>query len=244
MTKEELVYGYFSNTLTSDEHILLDNLLAHNLEFKEEFLFEKNLRKIIGHHEKQDMKSKLKNYESRRDVEISSFDPKPKQSNFKIYSIAAMLLIFLTVGWFAYNTVYGINYQELHDDNYQNYPNTVYQITRSDTDDSIERQAFLAFESENYKEAIEKFEMLPVLKYTDFYLAQSYSQLKNTDKAKNIYKRIIADNSQFAAEAHWYLAMIYLKEEDKNEAKNYLTALVANYDYNKEKAQKILKKLD
>ncbi|MGJ8594199.1 MAG: tetratricopeptide repeat protein [Aquaticitalea sp.] len=244
MTKEELVSGYFSNTLTSEEHRLLEDFLANDLEFKDAFLFEQNLKKAIGQHEKKELKAQLQDYESRRVHEKKGSDTESKPSNFKLYSIAAAVLLFLTAGWFAYNTVYGVNFQELYNENYQDYPNTVYQITRSDSDDTLERQAFVAYESENYRQAIDLFEKNPNSDYTDFYLAQSYAHLDDSGKARQLYKKIIAEDAQFTAEAHWYLALLYLKEENKSDAKTYLTQLVTNHAYNKEKAQRILKRLD
>lgn len=247
MTKEELLANYFSGNLDPEGQRMLEGLLANDPEFKAEFAFENDLKKAIGHHEQGDLKARLRYHEAQRlkdAAQINDAIEKSSESNFKLMKIAAMLLIFLAIGWYAYQTVYGLNYQELYQENYQNYPNTVYEITRSDTDDSVKRQAFVAYEAGNYGEAISKFETLPHLASTDFYLAQSYAQLENTEKAKNIYRKIIQTNDVFVAEAHWYLALIYLKEEDKKGTKNELMTLVKQYTYNKDKAKKILDRLD
>ena len=239
MTKEDLTYGYFSNSLTDDELKLLEDLLATDREFLDEFNFEKNLKKVAGRHETQTLKTRLKDYESNRKEDIQI-----QPSKFKFYSIAALLLVLLAIGWFAYNTVFNLNYQELYADNYQNYPNTVFEITRSDSDDSIERQAFVAYESGDYHLAIEKFKLIPSRDYSNFYLAQSYTQENKSTNAILLYKEIIAKKQQFGAESHWYLALLYLKNKDKSSAKRYLENLISKYEYNTDKAKVLLKKLN
>ena len=60
------------------------------------------------------------------------------------------------MGWFGYNSFFGTDYSSMYDDNFNTYPNTVYIITRGDTQNSIEREAFVAYESKDYKKTIEK----------------------------------------------------------------------------------------
>ena len=49
---------------------------------------------------------------------------------------------------------------------------------------------------------------------------------------------------EFKAEANWYLALAYLRSEDRLKAVATLKHLSENFDYKKEKAQALLAELD
>ena len=49
---------------------------------------------------------------------------------------------------------------------------------------------------------------------------------------------------EFKAEAHWYLALAYIKTKDEVKAVAMLNNLIENFDYKKEKAQALLAELD
>jgi len=240
MDKEVLLYNYFSNNLTDEEQQLFDQLLENDADFKKQFVFEKDLKRAIKEKEKSQLKAKLQDFET--EIKQKS---KPQKSKSKAWAVAASIAILLSAGWFGYENFFKLDYNELYSDNFQQYPNTSYTITRSDTDDSIERQAFVAYETGNYQTAIDHFEKLESTKknYIYFYKAQSYLKLDKTDKAKILFKKVITDNNQFVAESHWYLALIAIKEKDKQNTVSYLEQLIANYNFNKEKAEALLNKL-
>ena len=47
MDKELLLYNYFANQLTEDEQLLFDELLKNDMDFKAQFEFEKDLKRVI-----------------------------------------------------------------------------------------------------------------------------------------------------------------------------------------------------
>ncbi len=239
MDKEVLLYNYFSNSLTDEEQQLFDKLLENDVDFKKQFVFERDLKRAIKEKEKGNLKAKLQELESEIKQKTAP------QNNFKIWVIAASFALLLSLGWFGYDNYFKVNYDNLYSNNFQPYPNTAYTITRSNSDDSLERQAFVAYETGNYQIAINNFEKInePQKEYFAFYKAQSYLNLNNTKKAKTLFKKVITDNSQFVAESHWYLALIAIKEKDKDNAINYLEKLIENYDFNKEKAKALLDNL-
>ena len=141
---------------------------------------------------------------------------------------------------------FGTNYSSLYNASFQEYPNTVYIITRSDADNSLEREAFVAYESGNYEVAIDKFNEIAEndkKEYFNFYKAQAYLSIENTEEAKTLFKAIIANNETFKAESHWYLALIAIKNKNKEEAITYLNSLVTNDNFNKDKALALLDEL-
>ena len=248
MDKEKLLYDYFSNDLNPEQERQLEKLLATDTEFKEQFDFERDLKRAIEDTEREKLKSKLVGFETEisRDSSISVVRALPRRK-FQKWAMAASIALLLGLGWLGYTNLVVTDYAELYEDNFQKYPNTVYPITRGDTEDSEERKAFTAYESENYTEAIGLFELMITQEYRpylDFYLGQCHLKLDSPVKALPYLKAATSSDSEFAAEAHWYLAMAYLKLENREQARAELMQLTETSDYKKEKAQALLEELD
>ncbi len=131
--------------------------------------------------------------------------------------------------------------------NFETYPNTVYTITRGDGDQSLERDAFAAYEASDYEKAVTAFLDLKTKggsTHADFYLAQSYLYLGKDQEAIESLKGVILNDTEFKAEAHWYLSLAYLKSKDKIKAMATLKDLIENFDYQRERAQALIKALD
>lgn len=242
MTKEDLLYRFFSNSLTAAEEKQLYELLETDADFKTQFELENNLKRAIVHQENTDLKAKLKNFE--KEIQLKETKKNPSFFNWRI---AASIVVLLGASWFGYQSFFSINYSALYDANYQEYPNTAFAITRSDTINSLERKAFFAYEAQDYETAAKILESLPIRlqkPYHNFYIAQAYLKNETIQKAKTLFKNVIAQDINFAAESHWYLAMIALKEKDKEEAIKNLKIVTENYSYNKAKAEALLKKLN
>lgn len=248
MDKEQLLYKYFSNSLSVEEEKKFQNLLETDIEFKEQFNFEKDLKRVVREDEKTKLKSKLQGFEKEivQEKPVIQLSEASRKKSFN-WSIAASVAILFGLGWFGYNTMTGTVYTDLYNANFEEYPNTVYSITRGDNQESIERSAFVAYESGDYETAITKLKQIPseVKKgYIDFYLAQSQMNLENYTEAKTLFNETIKKNTDFVAESHWYLALISLLEKDEKMAVKKLKELTLAYDYNKEKALKLLKDLE
>jgi len=239
MNKQDLLYLYFSNSLTPEQEDLFQSLLESDAEFKAQFEFESNLKQVVKSQESDVLKAKLKGFER----EIN----KPTTSIFNYRKFAIAASIALLMGWFGYNSFFGTNYSSLYNSNFSEYPNTVYTITRGDTDNSLEREAFVAYESKDYQAAIDKFESIEddaKKDYFNFYKAQAYLGLNDTENAQGLFKQVIQDNNQFVAESTWYMALTHLKQKDKDQAKIYLSKLIENFDFNKDKAQALLEEIN
>ncbi|MFK7811525.1 MAG: tol-pal system YbgF family protein, partial [Maribacter sp.] len=157
------------------------------------------------------------------------------------------VVLLIGLAWMGFSDGSSDRYDDLYASNFHEYPNTVFTITRGDNTASLERDAFVAYESKDYKTALTKFEQINLeakKSYVDFYIAQSYLNTNRLTEAKNSFRKTIAKDSDFIAESHWYLGLIALKEKNKIVAIDELTKLTNNYDFNKEKALGILEELD
>ncbi len=244
MDKEVLLTKYFSNRLTEEEQRQFEGFLDSDAEFKAQFDFEQNLQRAIKNKESQGLKAKLISFEK----DIATETPKSaSKKSYRYLAIAASIALLIGLAWMGYNDGSSSKYEDLYAANFLEYPNTVFTITRSDANESLEREAFVAYESGKYTVAIEKFNQIPSEEqqpYIDFYRAQSYLNSGAYDQAKEYFKKTIAKTDAFVAESHWYLAMIALKEEDKTSAIADLKKLTEGYDYNKKRALELLKNLD
>jgi len=244
MEKEQLLLNYFTNDLTPEQEQQFNELLATDSEFKQQFDFEKDLQGVIRDKEASELKSKLVAFEKDIASETPVISLRP---NYRKWAMAASIALLVTLGWLGYNNLSGPNYGNLYEDNFQEYPNTVYAITRGETVESIERDAFAAYEAGNYQMAIDNFNKIPAEnreEYLDFYMGQSYLSLNQTTEAKSFFGQVISSKSEFTPEAHWYLALISLKEKDKENAIKNLETLTSKYDFQKDKALELLQELE
>lgn len=245
MDKELLLYKYFSNRLTAQENNLLQELLITDSEFKQQFDFENNLKQVINDKENKDLKAKLATFENAISQEkpVRTFS----RPNYSKWAMAASIVLFVGLGWFGFNNFFGTNYGELYENNFQQYPNTVYSITRGESVKSIEGDAFTAYEAGNFQKALDGFQEISEEEkndYVDFYMGQSYLNLDQLEGSKVHFQKVIDATGEFAAESQWYLALIAIKQENKEVAKQQLNELISKYDYNKDKATELLSELD
>jgi len=238
MDKEGLLYKYFSNQLSNEDRLQLDELLLTDSEFKAQFDYEMGLQRAIKKDRSEKLKSKLVAFEKEAQTKRSS---KSQQRSFFPWSIAASIAILIGVSWFGYNTYSEPNYDDLFDANFESYPNTVQVITRGETNLSNEKTAFIAYESENYEEAINLFGKLDQdLNYLDFYMGISYLKIGDSEKAIAMFKKSSTEDHEFREAASWYLALAYLKNNDEQNAKATLEQHVLKYEFKKTKASQLL----
>lgn len=246
MDKELLLYNYFSNQLTAEEQRQFDELLKTDANFKEQFDFEKNLKQVIREKESDNLKAKLAGFEK----EIGNTVPVRKlpSTNYRKWAMAASIALLLGLGWLGYNNFSGTNYEGLYNDNFQDYPNTVYAITRSaETDSSLERAAYVAYETNDNTKAIELFTELKETSDSEnisFYLAQSYLKNNQLGEAISLFNEVVEERGEFAPQALWYISLSYIKDKQKENAIESLKSLIADGRYKKTEAESLLDELE
>lgn len=241
MNKEELLESYFLGKLNAEEQKYFNSLMENDVEFKQEYDFHINLKRVIQNSERSVLKNKLKGYEE---------GMRKKESKISLRTLlatAASVILFIGIGWFGYESMFGSNYSALYADNYSQYPNTVVNITRGEGGaETLDRKAFIAYESGDLDAAINYFNQLKEdknLDYINFYLGQAYLKQGKSEEALTYFKNSIEEQN-FNAESHWYIALAYMKKKDEIQAKFYLEKLINEYDYMKNEAKVLLEKLD
>jgi len=108
--------------------------------------------------------------------------------------------------------------------------------------------ARIAYQQENYLGAINLLKNTPVTDneafVKDFYMALSYQNLQEWDKAVEDYTKVIDHaNNLFIEEAEWYRSLCYLKLNEKAKAKQELLAVIDRKGYYEKDARAVLRKL-
>ena len=92
MKNLDLIERYFENALGPKEHIQFNDLLQTDESFKNEFLFQKDLKIAIKNHQNQELKSSMEQIEKKLQRSVG----------FRIIPMkwvaAASLALLLTVG--------------------------------------------------------------------------------------------------------------------------------------------------
>ena len=88
----DLIDRYFENALSPKERLEFNDLLQNNEEFRNEFLFHKDLKKVITRHQNEELKETLGKFETNLN----------KNSRFSVVPVkwlaAASLALLLSLG--------------------------------------------------------------------------------------------------------------------------------------------------
>ncbi len=248
MKNHDLIDRYFENSLSPKEQKLFNDLLQNNLEFNDEFLFQKDLKKVIAIKQKEELKSTLIEIES-RSQKNSTLLLIPKK-----WMIAASLLIVTSLGTWGVQSVYYPSNEAIYADYFEASRNTVQPVVRGENINTIEYRAFVAYESQNYHKAINLFNSVknPEEAYIHFYKGLSYLAINKPEEAINLLEPLSkinmmeGKNKGFNEMARWYLALSYIKINENENAVNALNSIINNSssNYKKEAASEVLGFLD
>lgn len=130
---------------------------------------------------------------------------------------------------------------------FEPYPNIIMPTVRGvvENDSTVKAQAYRAYDQQNYAEAIRLFEAVQqkdegVL----LYLGNSYLANGQPEKALPLFEKVLNNYDVFDEQAEWYVAVSYLKLEEREKAREALQKVVARESSYKSKAQLILEKLN
>lgn len=236
MDKEQLLERYFENQLSQEEAILFQNFLETDPSFAEEFAFQKSVKQAITLNERAELKQKLQSFET----------PKNNKKWLSKWSVAASIAVVLGAGYWFMNQ--SPNHIELYEDYYQSYPNVVAPTVRGENSEDIESEAFYEYDNGNYEKSLVLFSKIYETDKDDyalFYKALSQMELQKTTEAIATFKQFdLGKNNAFTHFVKWYLALAYLKENQKEQAMPLLKSLSETENPQQEMAQKLLKELE
>lgn len=158
----------------------------------------------------------------------------------KYVGIAVAAAAVLIVGLFVWNP--------FASDLYEKYAATqmISQVERGSHIDTVLQEATTAFNNKDFRVAAtdlaEVVQNQPDNSYALFYLGVSLMQTDQLTYARAIFEKLFKGESAFKYEACFYEALSFLKEKDKDTAKDWLEKIPADAP-NYQKAQELMKKL-
>ena len=220
MENFDLIDRYFENSLSPQERLKFNDLLQSDEEFRNEFIFRKDLKKVVEISQREELKSRLKEIEGQA-------ASNSKHSIFsKKWLVAATLLALFSLGIWSVKSLYYPSHEAIYENYFKTCRNTIQPIVRGESLNTIEYRAFAAYESQDYHKAINLFNSVehPNEPYILFYKAMCYMALDKTTEAIELLHPIsIADNlngksARLNEKSDWYLALAYLKEKKEKKA--------------------------
>ncbi len=244
MENHDLIDRYFENTLSPKEQQLFNDLLQNDSDFKEEFVFQKDLKQVIAVSQQEELKSTLSHIEEKVQ----------KSSRFMIiptkWMVAASLLLITTLGIWSVKNLYYPSNEVIYQDYFQVDRNTVQPVVRGESLKTIEYRAFVAYEAQDYYKAINLFNSVktPDEAYIIYYKGLCFLALEKSDEAITLLSEVATKpgldgkSADFREKANWYLAMAYLKNNETEKAISRLSLITNNpsSNFKKQEAQEVL----
>lgn len=206
----DIIDKHLAGQLSKDEDIYFNFRMSDGI-FTDEVLLKKDLFNAYQSMEFDAQKIKLKQ------LEVNLKPSKPSRSGSLGWAlIGIMLMISLALLYFINR---GQNETDLlYASYYKPYPNVVSPIQRST---GVEYDVFQLYELGRYDEALVGYED-PISENEEFYKALTMMASNQFENCKTIFENIITVESKYAKAAEWYLALTYLKLEDKTNCINIL----------------------
>lgn len=258
-----IIDNYLRNLINEKEQLDFEKRLESDIDFRENFNLEKNLRASQNSEdwsfvkkntsESKDYKAlleeeDLKNLKKTLEKVSSEYNTKSSQGSIKWFYYLAAASIVLFLGFqFAFNQ--SVSNQDLYND-YVSLNELPSFATRGEENtlgiQLIKGQEF--FEAENYKASLAIFE--PILNTTKtnasvfIYTGISQTELGEYKKAENTFNTLINSDLLDAEIGYWYKALLFLKTDRVDEAKTILNTIVSKSLYKQKKAKQLLKDLE
>jgi hypothetical protein len=244
MENLDLIDRYFENSLSPKEQKLFNELLQNDSAFKDEFLFQKNLKQVIRASQQEELKSKLSQIEEKAQKN-THFMVVPKK-----WMVAASLALITTFGVWTVKSLYYPSHEAIYETYFQVDRNTIHPVVRGESIKTIEFRAFVAYEAHDYYKAINLFNSVknPDEAYIIYYKALSFLAVDKTDEAISLLNNVVINSKTDSAsvslmeKANWYLAMAYLKNNETEKTVSKLSLIENNpvSNYKKQEAKEVL----
>lgn len=241
MNKLELIERYIQNKVNDEERDQVRRLMDTDADFKAELTFQLELREAVVREESSRLKQRLQSLEQqagRQEGGVRMFSV--------LWKVAAVLVVGLGLLWFFNKPA---DWGELYANNFEPYPNIVAPVVRDvqATGSDIE-QAFRHYDSRAYADAAAAFDVLratDTVGFADFYYAISLMAQGQTATAVQVLENPDWETPEnYQSQTDWYLALGYLKLQNREKAVEYLDKTIANNGAKASQARKILSEIE
>jgi tetratricopeptide (TPR) repeat protein len=225
-------------SITEKDLLLIESALLKRLSPDEVSLFEQRMKDhdFSAEYEARELMQSIIKEKGRAEfkTKLRSIDQQPEKPTraygkyfipaLILFVVAAMSILFILL----FKNPAPVAPDTLYAEYYSPYPNTEDPITKgSQSNDAY--SVYQLYELGEYRSVIENLEGKDKTTIEQWYLAQSYMAVQDYAKSTPILKNFELDeNSEFQADASWYLALTLIKQGDIPQAQKILEKLSAS----------------
>ena len=243
----DLIEKYLLQEMSVGEIKKFEKLIQEDADLRRELSLRKRIDEAISEDDIMALRDTLNVITSER---IGNNQISFIKRRKKVLSIAAAIIIFISLSLsFLFPTSQSSD--KIFESYYTTYPAlaNIRSINNSEQLEIFLNRAFEFYENKDYKSASEGFKK--VLNMDDrniiaqFYFALCEFEENNLKESEKYFTILIQNNDHlFWEQSHWYLAMLYLKQDNKKKAKLVFEKIIIEEMVYKTKAKRILRKLD
>ena len=243
--KIDLIEEYLAGELSIREQTEFEELLRNDPDLMKEFLLRKDINEAISENDVMDLRNKL-NKIVNSETKVRNIYRNP----FILSSVAAVAIILIVISCFYLFSNKMVSGTEIFNSYYSTYP-TISSF-RSSTGQTVQEhmlsEAFNSYDDGKYSIASDYFNQILADDKSNtmaqFYEAICEIELENFDKSEKLLNELILKNNHiFWEQAHWYLALVYLKQNDIDNAKNIFKIIIKEDMAQKPESDSIIKSL-
>lgn len=237
MNKSDLIIKYFENTLTEEEQKTFNHFLSSNNQFRQEVEFQQQLQHSIYKSEQKQLKQFLQKVEQKN----------KKKSLFKIAFRAAASLLIIVFGllWYFQPTPL----EKIYKEHFTIFPNVLEPNVRNhEKNQDHTSLAFTLYDQNDFQSSeplfLEAYSSDSNTAYLFYYTMSLLGQEKIEEAVPILESNDFEQWPALNEAAEWYLALAYLKSNQKEKATAQLQELIEIKHYKAKEAQIILSKLE
>ncbi|MFC4095969.1 tetratricopeptide repeat protein [Euzebyella saccharophila] len=245
MDKEELINGYFENSLTSEQTQELERLYRTDLDFAQQLDYEKELSKALKSNERNEIRNMFNELKPSKEANGKK---KSLVVQLRPWMMAASIALLVGVSsWLLFFNTPNQSPEELYKIHFAPYENVVHPIERGVEIEDLKTRAFSAYENEEFEKALALFKELNTKStdsYLQFYEAIVLMQLEKHDEAIPLLENYIAADGELKERAQWYLSLSYLKTKQFEKSKSLFGEIADQNGFKSKEASNLLKELN
>lgn len=235
MDHEQLINDYFEGTLSAERKAELEHMLATDVSFREELIFQQKTKEAITQLKRKQLKEQLQQIEA---------EQKPR-SFADIRWIAASVMIFVLLGIGIWQ--YQQSSDRLFAAYYQTMPNIEAPNVRGESSADIKTRAFSLYDQGDYASALQLFMDIYQREKADYallYSGTSLMEIGRFEDAVQMLQQFEGSSSDYYYPIQWYTALAYIKTHQEEKAVAILKEIGRTENPFQSKATTLLEKLE
>lgn len=234
-TEEELytwIEDYLAGELKGESLAEFENRLKTDSDFARQVELHRNLEAAFRDPRERELADHLKKANQNFNHQNDKKKIIPFWKNPRVWAVAAAAVILVLVWVYPFQENRIKDAQILYAEYHQVYPAPEGLRSENNDLDSVLSEGYKKYNAGEYESAFSIFSTLltenPNHTQAQFYAGLSQFELRQPGKAISYFQATIDNsNSPYISQAKWYMALAYLKQDNKSEAKKWLRELTS-----------------